>query len=160
MEHWKPVVGYETLYQVSDLGRVRTIKTGRLKKASVDKHDGRCFLLLWSNNRYKLMRVARLVLFAFRGSPLSGQECCHNDGDTSNNHLSNLRWDTASANQNDRAKHGTSNRGEQCAAAKLTTADVLAIRADPRLQREIAADYAVLQNTISRIKARKRWAHI
>ena len=38
-------------------------------------------------------------------------QCCHNDGNKHNNKLSNLRWDTATANQLDKNKHGTSNKG-------------------------------------------------
>jgi predicted secreted protein len=99
------------------------------------------------------------VLTAFVGPRPKGLQCCHNDGNPWNNKLENLRWDTAQSNQRDRAKHGTSNRGERCASAKLTETQVAAIRADARLQREIAADYGVKENTISRIKSGKRWAH-
>ena len=116
MEKWKNVVGFEGVYEVSNAGRVRTMKTGHIKKLTISKSDGRPFLLLWKDNIYKVSRVGRLVLFAFRGPPPSGHECCHNDGDPQNNRLSNLRWDTAAANQRDRVKHGTSNRGERCAA--------------------------------------------
>ena len=160
MEHWKPVVGFEGRYEVSDLGRVRNTRTHRLKTATIAKGDKRPFMLLWSGNKAKAVRIHRLVLFAFVGKPPKGHECCHNDGDPSNNRLSNLRWDTASANQMDRVKHGTSNRGEQCAAAKLTAKQVLAIRDDPRKQDEIAADYGILQNHVSRIKNRVRWGHL
>ncbi len=48
-----------------------------------------------------------LVLTAFRGHCPAGMEGCHNDGDPKNNRLSNLRWDTHSANQKDGFRHGT-----------------------------------------------------
>ena len=51
-------------------------------------------------------------------------------------------------------------RGEYHSSAKLTEDAVRAIRADTRLQREIAADYGVDQTLISQIKARKLWAHV
>lgn len=51
-------------------------------------------------------------------------------------------------------------RGELQGGAKLTEADVIAIRADPRLQREIAANYNVTVSSISHIKARKAWRHV
>lgn len=160
MENWKPVVGFEGIYEISDFGRVKTVKTGRIKTPSVNKKDGRLSIMLWKNNKFKMMKVHRLVLLAFVGPAPAKHECCHNDGNPQHNHISNLRWDTAAANQADRVKHGTSNRGERCAAAKLTTEQVIAIRADDRLQREIAADYGVRENTISRIKSGKRWAHV
>lgn len=160
MEIWKPVVGYEGLYEVSNFGNIKTVKTGHIKIPSISKKDNRPNLALWKNNKQKMMRIHRIVLFAFIGSPPLGHECCHNDGNPLNNHLSNLRWDTASNNQRDRVKHGTSNRGERCAAAKLTEAQALAILSDNRVQSVIAKDYGVLQNTVSRIKTGRRWSHL
>jgi hypothetical protein len=159
-EEWKPVPEFKGLYEVSNHGRIRTIKTGKIKKPTIDKKDGRPAVLLWEKNKYKLRRVGRIVLRAFCGEPISGHECCHNDGDPTNNHLSNLRWDTASANQKDRVKHGTSNRGEQCGTAKLTEAQARAIIADRRLHRIIAEEYGVQQSMVSRIKSGKRWGHL
>jgi hypothetical protein len=51
-------------------------------------------------------RVHILVLEAFRGPRPEGHAACHNDGDVGNNHLSNLRWDTYSANNLDIVRHG------------------------------------------------------
>lgn len=160
MEIWKPVVGFEGRYAVSNLGRVKNVKTKRIKKPTPDKKDGRLFLLLWNGNKAKAVRVGRLVLLAFRGPPPNGHEGCHNDGNPANNRLTNLRWDTPSANQRDRVRHGTSNRGEQCGTSKLTEKQVLAIREDGRLQREIAEEYGVQQSVISRIKSGVRWGHL
>ena len=55
-------------------------------------------------------RVHTLVLAAFIGPLPKGFESCHNDGIKTHNSLSNLRYDTHSSNQLDRARHGTSNR--------------------------------------------------
>lgn len=160
MENWKGVVGFEDLYEVSDHGRVRTIKTGRIKVPTAEKKSGRLAVMLSGRDKPRLMRVHRMVLLAFVGPAPKGHECCHNDGNPSHNHISNLRWDTTAANQADRVRHGTSNRGERCAAAKLSEAQVRAIKADPRLQRIIAKEYGVRENTISRIKSGVRWAHV
>lgn len=160
MEEWRDVVGFEGIYQVSNLGHVKTVKTGRIKVQTSEKGSSRKFVLLWRNNKYKKAKVHRLVIIAFRGPAPKGMECCHNDGDASNNSIDNLRWDTTQNNQRDRVIHNTSNRGERCASAKLKEADVIRIRADTRKQAEIAADYGVGQNTISRIKNRTRWGHI
>lgn len=54
----------------------------------------------------------RLVLEAFVGPCPIGMEACHNDGDTSNNQVDNLRWDTRSSNHMDKEKHGTSLKGK------------------------------------------------
>jgi hypothetical protein len=160
MEIWKPVVNFEGIYEVSNFGNIKTVKTGHLKKPSLNKKDNRLHIALWKNNIQTMTKPHRLVLLAFVGPPPAGHECCHNDGNPSNNNLTNLRWDTASNNQRDRVKHGTSNRGERCGAAKLTEEQALKIISDPRPQSQIAKDYGVLQNTISRIKTGRRWAHL
>ena len=159
MENWLPVVRFEGLYVVSDYGNIKSIKTGRVKKYTLDKKNNRPFMNISKNGKAFIVRPHTLVLTAFVGIRPKGLECCHNDGNPWNNRLENLRWDTTKSNQLDRAKHGTSNRGERCASAKLTETQVLAIRLDTRLQREISIEYGVTQNQISRIKNGIRWAH-
>lgn len=158
METWKPVVGYEGVYEVSDCGRVKTVASGKIKTPTDQK--SRLVCLLWRNNRAKCARIHRLVLEAFVGKAPSKHECCHNDGNYRNNNLSNLRWDTAAENQADRVKHGTSNRGERCGSAKLKVAQAQAIRLDPRTHREISRDYGIGSAQVSRIKTGARWAHL
>jgi hypothetical protein len=159
MEQWLDVVGFEGIYQVSNFGRIRSIKTGKIKEQTIQDNDNRPYLGLWKNNKQKICRPHKLVMEAFVGIRPQGMECCHNDGNPQNNHWSNLRWDTPKNNHADKVKHGTTNRGEQCGTAKLTLEQVRAIRQDTRLQRIIAAEYGVKDNTISRIKSFKRWAH-
>ena len=160
MKIWRPVVGYEGLYEVSTEGEIRNARSGKIKIYTHDKQKRRPFVGLWRNNKIRIIYPHKAVLETFVGPRPQGMECCHNNGDPFDNRLENLRWDTPRNNQLDRIKHGTSNRGERCAAAKLTETQVLAIRADTRLQREIAAEYGVRENTISRIKSGKRWGHV
>ena len=159
MEEWRDVVGFEGFYKVSNYGRILTVKTNAIKKMTIRKHDGRPYAGLWKNNTNTQIKPHKLVLEAFVGKRPEGMECCHNDGNPQNNHLSNLRWDTSKNNQADRVRHGTTNRGENCGTAKLTGIQVDAIRQDTRLQRLIALDYGVRANTISRIKSGVRWKH-
>jgi len=159
MEEWRDVVGFEGIYQVSNFGRIQTVKTGKIKEQTISKADNRPYLSLWKNNKIKVCRPHKLVMEAFVSLRPEGLECCHNDGNPQNNNLNNLRWDTPKNNHADKVKHGTTNRGEQCGTAKLTLDQVRAIRQDNRLQRIIAAEYGVKDNTISRIKSFKRWAH-
>jgi NUMOD4 motif/HNH endonuclease len=159
MEEWRDVIGFEGLYKVSNFGRIQTVKTGKIKEQTISKTDNRPYLSLWKNNKIKVCRPHKLVMEAFVSLRPEGLECCHNDGNPQNNHWSNLRWDTPKNNHADKIKHGTTNRGEQCGTAKLTLEQVRAIRQDNRLQRIIAAEYGVKDNTISRIKSFKRWAH-
>jgi hypothetical protein len=159
MEEWRDVVGFEGIYRVSNFGRVQTVKTEKIKTQTLYVGDDRPYLGLWKNNKIKVCRPHKLVMEAFVGIRPQGMECCHNDGNPQNNHLDNLRWDTPKNNHADKVRHGTTNRGERCGTAKLTLEQVRAIRQDDRLQRIIAAEYGVKDNTISRIKSGKRWAH-
>ena len=159
MEEWRNVVGFEGLYEISNHGNVRSLKTGKIKNQTINKKDNRPFLNLWKENKQKIMRPHKLVLEAFVGICPQGMECCHNDGNTFNNHIDNLRWDTHTSNIHDRIKHGTSNRGERCGTSKLTLEQVNSIRKDDRLQRIIAEEYGVKQSLISRIKNGVRWQH-
>jgi hypothetical protein len=159
VEEWRDVIGFEGLYKVSNFGQVQTVKTGEMKKQTIADGDKRPYLSLWKNNKIKVCRPHKLVMEAFVGVRPQGMECCHNDGNPQNNYLSNLRWDTPKNNHADKVKHGTTNRGERCAAAKLTLEQVNQIRQDNRLQRIIATEYGVQQSQISRIKNGNRWQH-
>lgn len=118
-ERWLPVPGYEGYYDVSDLGRVRSLDRvvphgrgavkrlrGRLLKPRFDS-DGRQVVTLYGDGKRLTVRVYVLVLEAFVGPRPPGFDCCHYDGDESNDRLSNLRWDTRSANRLDSVRHGT-----------------------------------------------------
>jgi hypothetical protein len=117
-EHWLPVVGYEGIYEVSDRGRIRTVprrvpcKGGktrqinqRIKKPSLTK-AGYLIIKLTRNHEDRSVSVHPLVLEAFVGPRPPGMECCHADGDKTNNALSNLRWDTKRANELDAIRAG------------------------------------------------------
>lgn len=159
MEQWKDVIGFEGLYEVSNHGQIRSKITKKIKKQTIDKKTNRFYLGLWVNNKQKIVKPHRLVLEAFVGKCPNGMEGCHNDGNPFNNHLFNLRWDTPKNNHADKVKHGTTNRGERSASAKLTLEQVNAIRQDIRTQKEIAKQYGVQQSLISRIKNGVRWQH-
>lgn len=120
-EKWRPVVGFEGLYKVSEYGVVRSLPrvtrvrgggtrvlTGReIKTYPMSK--GYVGINLVPREGVKHIRktgVHRLVLEAFVGPQPDGYQGCHNDGDPTNNHVSNLRWDTGSANNYDTVKHG------------------------------------------------------
>lgn len=103
-ERWLPVVGWEGRYEVSDYGRVRS--EGGLLRLNT-RPDGRLQANLNRAGVQRMVKVHRLVLEAFVGPCLPSTEGCHNDGNVANNHVSNLRWDTRSANNLDSVRHGT-----------------------------------------------------
>lgn len=118
-ETWLPIPGFEGHYEVSNRGRIRSVphvihrEDGRCRrvgwelKALNPGADGRVCASLLKEGKSLNVRVHRLVLLAFVGPPPPGMECCHNDGDASNNRLENLRWGTKSDNMHDRVRHGT-----------------------------------------------------
>jgi hypothetical protein len=102
-EVWKPVLGFEGRYEVSNLGGVRNARTGVVLKPRPDS-DGYLLVTLWSPKQAD-RKVHRLVLEAFVGpAPADKPECDHRDGKRDNNRLRNLRWATVS--QNRRNLHG------------------------------------------------------
>ena len=78
--------------------------------------------------KYPAVFVHRLVLLTFVGPCPYGMECCHYDGNPSNNNLVNLRWDTRKENRKDQLRHGTYPRGVGNANARLTEEIVLKMR--------------------------------
>lgn len=154
---WKPVLGYEGYYSVSNTGLVRsedrTIYTRGfpyVRKGEIMKP----FDKVGQNQKYKRVNLRRdagritkyvhtLVLEAFVGPKPEGMEACHfPDADPSNNNLSNLRWGTRRDNSDDRLFHNKFKtktapskafmaarlRGSECHMTKLTEEQVLEAR--------------------------------
>lgn len=117
-ERWKPVVGYEGLYEVSDAGRVRSPECVRVdRNGRSRRYSSRILVGGMSSSGYQLVcltkgsahdsrRVHVLVLEAFVGCRPLGRVACHYDGDKWNNNLSNLRWGTHSENMRDNVRLG------------------------------------------------------
>jgi NUMOD4 motif/HNH endonuclease len=106
-EVWRDVPGWSGHYQVSDQGRVWSIKSNRLMKLSIQKKDNRYRVSLCRDGRQKAFFVQALVLEAFVGPRPPSRVARHLDGDVWNNTPANLEWGTASQNTMDKAIHGT-----------------------------------------------------
>lgn len=113
-ERWAPVPDFPG-YEVSDLGRVRSVDRvitckdgrtqrwpGRLLTPSPNSRDGRVYVHLAGRTRL----LAAVALDSFVGPRPPGMECCHRDDDQSNNRLENLRWDTSTENKLDIVRNG------------------------------------------------------
>lgn len=124
-ETWRPVVGDEQRYDVSNLGHVRSRRTGQVLRP-VRQPSGHLRISTWGPGRTRRnYSVHRLVLEAFVGACPPGFECCHGDGDPANNALTNLRWDTRSSNVLDKVRHGAHNNASKthCARGHEFTTD-------------------------------------
>lgn len=121
-ETWRPVVGFEGLYEVSDHGRLRSLdrmathKNGRrrLYRGRVlapKRHPGGYVSAMLSRGgERQYFLVHAIVLGAFVGPRPDGHEGCHWNGDKADNRLSNLRWATHLENEADKDRHGTRRR--------------------------------------------------
>lgn len=139
-EYWKPVVGYEGLYEVSNWGRVKSLERyrkgpngsirickGRILKLRTDK-DGYLLVALCKNNIKKTFRVHRLVAEAFIPNPDNLPCVNHKDENKQNNVVSNLEWCSYEYNIN----YGT--RNERMAKRRSKT--VLQYTLDGQFVRE------------------------
>jgi hypothetical protein len=106
-ERWAPVRGYEGRYEISDRGRVRGLRYGRLLRPARNSSGYPQVSLHGGDGSQRGIPVHRLVAIAFVEGEAPGLEVCHGDGDKLNPRAENLRWDTRSANMHDRVRHGT-----------------------------------------------------
>lgn len=117
MEIWKPIPGYEGSYEVSNLGRVRSVdryiltKNGKVFKKGVirkpkEDEDGYLRVNLSKNGKKKEMFVHRLVAITFIDNPNNLPVVNHKDGNKKNNTVENLEWCTRSENDKHAFKLG------------------------------------------------------
>ena len=107
MERWKPIIGWEDKYAISDQGRVKNIITGQ----EIPQHDngiGYKKVHLWRNGVGETRcYVHRIVAEVFLGKNEKRTEVNHKDGNPSNNDLSNLEWVTSGENTKHAIYRGT-----------------------------------------------------
>lgn len=112
LEIWKDVQGYEGMYQVSNLGNVKSLKDNlgkpreRLRALVTDKLGYKKVDLYKKGDKPKIQLVHRLVAKAFLPNPENKPVVNHKDSNPSNNHVENLEWCTQSENIRHGYKHG------------------------------------------------------
>lgn len=131
-EIWKDIKGYESLYQVSNLGNIKSLtrktntsllnqkyvlKKGKLIKKNVIKNY--LVVSLSKNNIVKIMQVHRLVAQAFIPNPLDKPQVNHIDGNKQNNCVNNLEWVSAKENHKHACEHNliTKEQMQKCVKA-------------------------------------------
>lgn len=175
MEEWRPVFGYEDLYEVSDHGNVRSLDRVNMQKrlGSIRRvaYKGRVLrpapngkgyptVNLSRNGKQETGWVHRLVCRAWHGPCPNGHCAAHNDGNPLNCRADNLRWATYAENMADKKLHGTQPRGEEIHSVKLSEADIRIIRSSSLSDRKLAKLFGVCGSNVNLIKNRKRWAHV
>jgi hypothetical protein len=188
-ENWKPVVGAEGRYEVSDRGNVRSLPhtviksngrrqpvKGRLLKPTIHIDHKRikpyCWRTVWirfDDGSKRLRTVAVLMLESFVSPrPYPKAEARHLNDQSLDDRLENLDWGSRLQNARDAVLNErltiVNRRGTSNGSAKLTEADVLAILAEYAAggvtRQELAEQYGVAESTISHIICGGSWQHV
>jgi hypothetical protein len=155
IEEWRPVPGYADIYEASDLGRLRNVKTGKPVNGTQYTH-GYVIVCLSRNGVVKRTSMHRVVASAWIGECPPCLQVDHIDGCRTNNAASNLRYLTAAENIRATVARDAHAVGEGNGQAKLTAEQVAEIRAakknGPRYwgRRELATKFGVHISQIQR----------
>lgn len=178
---WRPVIGYEGLYEVSSTGLVRSLDrkivvVNSLCGEFIRIHKGKVLspglagsgaigkrypqVQLCRDGNVKQKAVHAIVAEAFIGPCPDGEEVRHLDGNSLNPEANNLAYGTKKQNSMDRVIHGTDNRGEKNYSAKLDVSAVNAIRerfSNGESYKVLVSEYGVSDVQIYNIVNRKSW---
>lgn len=163
-EEWRPVVGWEGRYSVSNLGRIKSHIKSRIMRPKMDKG----YLMLHLSRPRRYLTVHRIVSVAFLGPPPSARhQVNHKNGIKTDNRVVNLEW--ATVRENIRHSYDVLGKvtvpprlcGERNHKAKLTADTVRAIRSLRGVPYpELAARFGVSTVNIGFIIRRATWKHI
>lgn len=181
LEEWRPIPGYESLYEASSRGRVRSLdrhvshiwreapktifKAGRILAPETDRDGYLRVRLSDKKGRQKKFGNHQVVALAFIPNPEGLPEVAHIDHNRLNNAPGNLKWASRAGNHSDsvlenRYAYAGPGYGKK---RTFTANEVRAIRAAfaaGERQVDIAARHGVRQEQIRKIVMRERWAHI
>ena len=169
LARWLPVVGFETTYEVSDFGDVRSLSRtvaarlghrpiiGKVLKQKTSAAGYRC-VQLCDGRRIKDARVHRLVAEAF--IPKTGYLVRHIDGDKKNNRLDNLAWGSQLDNEADKRRHGRIIYGPKHHNAKLTADLIRQIRSSAKTDLQWSKELGVARNAIYSVRKGLTWSHV
>ncbi len=176
-ENWATVYGFDGYYQVSDLGRVRSVDRVVRCKTCARRYKGKILtprvitdnyfqVVLAKKGKRSQLTIHRLVATSFVPNPSRKPQVNHIDGNKQNNKSSNLEWCTQLENNIHARANGLypSVDGENNPRAKLSTSQVIEIRrfADD-IKRDVnglSKKYNVSKGCIYSIIKRKSWKHL
>lgn len=177
-EIWKPISGFEGLYDVSSHGRVRSYRRRGSKKVHTtpvplcathcDSNGYPQMDLRDHVGRRKMRTVHKLVAETFLG-PANGLEIDHLDSNRANPSLDNLEYVTSKENQSrswlrGRKSHPNTISAVRSARRKLTDEQVKLIFERVRFGSEhtktVAADFGVSDSAVKNIKHKRNWKHL
>lgn len=171
-EEWRAIPGLEGIYEVSSLGRVKSLaRVFYFRRTVPDRVRDGCknsygyrVVGLQENGKLRTRHVSRLVLSAFRSlPPFPNAQARHLNDDPSDDRLENLAWGTAQDNMDDRARHGRVARGTQIGNSKMTENQVREIRQAWELgesKKSLARRFGINRWAITSILRRTTWKHV
>lgn len=180
-EEWRDIAGYEGLYQVSNLGRVKSLERRipnsrgfgtRIVREMIKKQsciEGRyCSASFNNNGHHKTIVIHRIVAKTFISNPKNKPTVNHRDGNKHNNRVENLEWATYSENNrhaiNDLNAKRAGPKGSRSSLSRLKENQVGEIKKLLKLgiyfDREIAWMFKVDRSCITSIKLGKTWKHV
>ena len=149
-EIWKDIEDYEGLYQVSNLGRVKSLeryqqnhskfqKIEEKMKSIHTKSNGYQFVQLYKDNRMKNIYVHKLVAQAFIPNIDNKPEVNHIDGNKLNNSVKNLEWVTSNENNKHKWRTGLQRFSEK--QSKITKENNQKYKSRPIKQLDLQGNY-------------------
>lgn len=160
MEEWRPVSGYEGLYEVSNMGNIRSLRNGCVLALMNSRGYRRCHLA--KDGHVKTAQVHRLVAEAFIPNPENKPQVNHKHGIKSDNRASELEWVTHRENEDHAAENGLKARGSRNAMVTLNPESVqrlLARREETGMSiYALAREFGVSKSLVSNILNGKHWA--
>lgn len=173
-ENWVPIKGYENLYHVSDLERVKSLlrsdKWGRIRQevymTPTVNGDGYFILELYKEGKSKIKLLHRLIAEAFIPNPGNKRCINHIRSIRHDNSLSNIEWATHSENNKHAFDFGFQIKkvGSGHPGSRLNEQKVIEIRskysAGMGSLRKLSKEYNVSVGAIQSVIERKTWKHI
>lgn len=175
IEQWNPVVGFEALYMVSDLGRIKSLQKIRKNRYTYcvkgerilrqANKEGYLSVALANHGTPTSFTVHIIVASAFIPNPFNYSDVNHLKGNKKDNRVSELEWTTRQKNIKHAFDIGIKSQiGSKCPRAKLNEVKVLEIRRKFKplvyTYKMLSAEYGVSVVAIKMILNKTNWSHI
>lgn len=161
-EKWKAIPGYEGLYEVSNLGRVKSLRAQwNTRRSLILRYNwnegGYLSVLLHKNSKRTRFRVNRIVALVFLDTPDNYEiyEADHKDGNIKNNRASNLQWLTKPEHTKITVERGQYLQAENHPNASLTNEEVAQIKwemGEPHLIKDMLSKFNISLGVFESIK--------
>lgn len=167
---WRPIPGYEGIYEISNYGALRVLADGRhpgrILKSCPHRRGYVLYCLTRKRYCHRTVTVHSLVMLAFVGPRPAGLQINHIDGNKRNNFVGNLEYVTPGENMKHAVVMGLMGlvaRGERSGKAKLNDELVRVIRrrlTAGESQAQIARDVGVAPQTVWNVAIGRTWGHV